>query len=230
VQKRSTVTNARQHLAARLILHVDIKGFFDSITTKMVEAAVRPLCADSVIATDVARLATLNGFLPQGSPASPILANLVCVALDQQLTVLASGYQAAYTRYGDNIAFSGDSVPAVDSVAPILASHGFTLGRNYQQRRGKAQYVTGLTVADSQMPRIPLRVKKRIRQILHYSDRYGFASHLAHEHASAIDQVNELHGWISYIIGVERELGTKLRKQCEIVLGRYFGRMLVRLV
>lgn len=218
VQKRSIVTNAQIHLGQHTLLHADIKDFFDSITTDQIEEAFRALGCKSSIANTLARVCTLNGQLPQGSSASPILANLVCRHLDTDLNTLAAANHCKYSRYADDITISGDQVPDVREIESLLNRHGFSL-RNEKsriQRRGRSQYVTGLTVVDKTSPRVPRVMKRRLRLELHYADRYGVSSHLEHTRSEDTPEhaVNRLDGWISFIYSVEGNAHKRLYEQC----------------
>ena len=68
--------------------------------------------------------------LPQGSPASPALANLAVFTLDRRLSALAKSVDANYSRYADDLSFSGDSHVAgtlLRAVPPIVEDEGFQL-------------------------------------------------------------------------------------------------------
>lgn len=218
VQKRSIVTNARIHLGQHTLLHADIKDFFDSITVDQVDEALRALGCTPPVANTLARVCTLNGQLPQGSSASPILANLVCRYLDTDLNTLAAANHCKYSRYADDITISGDQVPAGGEVETVLKRHGF-LTRNDKcriQRRGRSQYVTGLTVVDKTSPRVPRLMKRRLRLELHYAERYGVESHLEHIGSEDTPEraVSRLEGWMRFIYSVEGNARKRLYEKC----------------
>jgi len=220
VNKRSTATNASVHLAKKRIVHADIKDFFDSIRLPEVESAFRAIGWAPPLAMLLARVSTLNGQLPQGASSSPCIANLVCRHLDTDMDTLAKASSCSYTRYADDITFSGDSLPSEPQLASILSAYGFRLrdGSYREQRRGKAQYVTGLTVSESSKPHIPRVAKRRLRLELHYAAKFGVDSHLErtgsplkHE-----EELARLLGWINFIYSVEgsgRLFGQWLRVQ-----------------
>jgi RNA-directed DNA polymerase len=222
VPRRSIATNARAHLGARLILHADIQDFFDAIKIVQVLDAFRKLGCAEPIAEVLARICTLNGQLPQGSSSSPPLANLVCRRLDADLLVLARAHQCQYSRYADDITISGDSVPAAADVSAILREHGFVLRKDKcrVQRRGRTQYVTGLTVSDRTRPRVPRVQKRRLRLILHYAARFGVADHLQRTR-SEVDVSTELarlEGWLNFLHSVEGQ--GRLSEQWRTVAAR----------
>ena len=180
VRERSIVTNAKKHLGQRVLLHADIKSFFECITLEQVCSAFESLGCKPEVARILGRLCTLDRFLPQGVHSSPVLANLVCRHLDADLMQLAAAQGCVYTRYADDITISGEEVPQPSSVENILSRYGFQLRKEKCriQRRGSSQFVTGLSVADPRMPRYSRRDKQRLRLILYYASRYGIEDHI----------------------------------------------------
>jgi hypothetical protein len=209
LKKRSTRTNAKQHLGARVLLHADITGFFDAITTNQVKAALIAAGASVALATTLAQGCTIDGLLRQGTRCSPTLANLVCRKMDATMVDLATAHECVYTRYADDMTFSGSQVPEDDAIIQILESNGFELrdGRCYRQYKGRSQYVTGLTVSDSSRPRLPRRLKHRLRLIFHYIGKYGLDEHW--NRLGVEDSIREewwLCGMLKFARSIEPEL------------------------
>ena len=216
VHGRSIRTNAAQHLGRQVVLHGDIKGFFDAITDGQVRDGLVALGATASIAALVSRACTIDGRLRQGTRCSPALANLVCRQLDLDLVLLAGTTGSTYTRYADDLVFSGDKVPTSDAVAGVLERHGFTLrdGRCHVQIRGCSQFVTGLHVFDGGKPRLPRRLKRRLRLVLHYVERFGLDAHF--EHAASRPLTTSpiaLAGLLRYAQSVEPDIVTQWRAQ-----------------
>jgi retron-type reverse transcriptase len=211
VSKRSIATNAALHLAQKYVLNVDIQDFFDSITQEQVTQVYRQLGCIESIALVFARLCTFHGRLVQGASTSPMLANLVCVALDRDLAELGKKNDCSYSRYADDITFSGEQSPRKKEVERCLKQHGFQLNLHKWKRqpRGQSQYVTGLTVFDGTRPRIPKDVKRKLRQILHYASKYGLESHLSkiqcHDEYSVPFEIRRIDGLIAFMYSVEPE-------------------------
>jgi len=178
-KKHSARTNAEQHLGAPILLHADIKGFFDAITTAQVKTALIAEGCTPPVAELISKACTIDGLLRQGTRCSPVLANLVCIAMDQSFLRLARSHTCTYSRYADDLTFSGERVPCDEAVREILAADGFVLRDNkcYRQFRGKTQYVTGLTVADPNRPRLPKRLKHDLRTTMHFIEIHGLAGH-----------------------------------------------------
>ncbi len=109
VRKRSIITNAMMHLNRKNVLNVDLKNFFDSFNFGRVRGFFITnnhfrLCEET--ATVIAQIACYENKLPQGSPCSPVITNLITHILDIRLAALARDNACTYTRYADDITFS----------------------------------------------------------------------------------------------------------------------------
>lgn len=169
----SIVRNASFHTRKNFVFNIDLKDFFPSITFARVRAMLisQPYNLTPETATVIAHLATVGGKLPQGSPCSPVISNMICASLDMQLRTLAKRHKASYTRYADDITFSfyvpmqylpedivvlGDNeggkthhtVSVGVVLSEIISKKGFTINpeKVRLQRRDEKQVVTGLVV------------------------------------------------------------------------------------
>ncbi len=164
---RSIITNARQHVGAAWILNLDLEDFFGSINFGRVLGALRgrPFCFNKQVAVAISRLSTLDNALPLGSPASPILSNIVCRSMDRDLLSVAREYSIFYTRYADDLTFSSRSKKYLSSPGQLPQSLQNTIedciqenGFHINRRKQKFYYgsnggiVTGLRVTSSVTP------------------------------------------------------------------------------
>lgn len=108
-RQRSIITNAMMHLDRRNVLNIDLENFFQSFNFGRVRGFFiknQNFELDPHIATVIAQIACHNNELPQGSPCSPVITNLITHSLDIRLAALASKHSCIYTRYADDITFS----------------------------------------------------------------------------------------------------------------------------
>jgi len=173
IKGRSIRTFAARHAGQRVVLRMDLSDFFPTVSAARIQtvframgypepvadllggictnAAPRDLCAG--LAYD-ARSLYSRAHLPQGAPTSPALANLCTHRADCRLTGLAESAGAKYTRYADDLAFSGgeDFERRVERfsthVAAILLEEGFAVNHRKTRimRRGVRQHLAGLVV------------------------------------------------------------------------------------
>jgi retron-type reverse transcriptase len=109
VRNKSIITNAFKHVNQKNVLNLDLSDFFDSFNFGRVRGFFiknNNFKLNENIATVIAQIACLNNKLPQGSPCSPVITNLITHSLDIRLAKLAESNSCIYTRYADDITFS----------------------------------------------------------------------------------------------------------------------------
>ncbi|MBK3868603.1 ribonuclease H [Pseudomonas stutzeri] len=109
VRDRSILTNAVMHLNQRNVLNIDLKDYFDQFNFGRVRGyfiSNKLFQLDPAIATVIAQIACYDNKLPQGSPCSPVISNLITHSLDIRLASLARDNSCIYTRYADDITIS----------------------------------------------------------------------------------------------------------------------------
>ncbi len=169
-KQRSIVSNARPHVGAEVVLNLDLKEFFPTLEYKRIRGVFRGLGYGEAAATIFALLCSepnvdeveLDGLrwyvadgvrrLPQGAPTSPAITNIVCRRLDARVAGAARKLGFTYTRYADDLTFSGpassDVGAMLDRVRWIALDEGFAEHPDKTRvlRRGRRQEVTGLVV------------------------------------------------------------------------------------
>jgi len=233
VSKRNIKTNASQHLAKKYLLSIDIKDFFETITSQMIQVELENLKFTKEVSEWISKLLTLNNKLVQGYNTSPTIANIVASSMDKDFLALCKN-DIIYTRYADDLYFSSNiELPKLEDLETIIIKHGFQLNptKTKYMPRGSKQYVTGLSVFDQNCPRIPKRIKRNLRLELFYINKWGLQSHVLknlgytnEEFERSFDiqyEVSEMrqktifriNGWIQFIKSIELNLGIKLNKQ-----------------
>lgn len=219
VKGRSILTNAQPHLARPVVLGVDLQDFFPSISADTVAEALERADLDDQTARLISRATTVEQQLPAGFSTSPFLSNMVFHPTDLSLLQLSEDLEITYTRFADDLSFSGDFGDEVlEAIRSLLADHGWSLNdaKTRFMRRGGPQYVTGLYVGAADRPYIPRRVKRRLRQRLHYMAQFGFAD----VHQRGRDEAmfeNQSWGWLRYVGQVEPWTAARLQAVLERV-------------
>lgn len=165
---RSIFTNAWEHKNRRYVLNIDIENFFPSINFGRIRGffiSNRDYALPVKAATLIAQIACFEGKLPQGSPCSPIIANLIAHLLDVRMVRLAKAYKCMYSRYADDLTFSTNQMKFPSNIAEELEGYpgswvlsrsilkeiartGFSINhqKTRMQSRPSRQLVTGLVV------------------------------------------------------------------------------------
>jgi hypothetical protein len=233
VPGRSTVTNARPHVGARVVVKMDLVDFFPTIHFGRVTGLFEHYGAGREAAEALATLVTYRpklpdgrvawpSVMPQGAPTSPALSNLLCRRMDARLSALAAKVGAVYTRYADDLTFSFREEPRAGLgrflwwVNQIIGQEGFV--ENLKKRRilrpaGQLR-VTGL-VTNSGLS-VPREARRRFRAVLHACERLGVTKEATgHDEPKAY-----LLGFAAYVAMVQPELGAKLRAEVKRLLAR----------
>lgn len=231
---RSAIDHALLHVGHRRVLTVDLRDFFTHITARRLfgllvsagypEAVAYLIAGLSTTATPIAVLSRMppggrvderyaqrarlrEPHLPQGSPSSPAWSNAICFSLDRRLAGLATHIGATYSRYADDLTFSGDRVPDLGVIGAIVTAEGFALNpaKSRSRGRGRRQQVTGVVVNDR--PNVPREEYARLRAILHDAESHGAARA---NRASIPDFAAHLWGRINWVTQLNPERGRRL--------------------
>jgi len=229
---RSTLTNASAHVKRSVVVNLDLVDFFPTITFPRVRGVFEQLgyspAASTVLAllcTEAPRqkvdyagtpyhVATGPRVLPQGAATSPALSNLVARNLDARLSGIATKLGFTYTRYADDLTFSGDEDASkrlghlLARVRHIAVDEGFRVNEDKTRvrRRNKAQMVTGIVV--NERPGVPRSEVRRLRAILHQAGRQGLAAQNRENHPHFESWIR---GMIAYVSMVNPAQGRALR-------------------
>ncbi len=239
---RSIVTNAVPHVGAAVVINLDLKDFFPSITYRRVKGVFRALGYPESVATILGLLCTepqvdqaeLDGEtwyvatgerrLPQGSPASPAVTNILCATLDRRLQGLARTLGFAYTRYADDLTFSasGEGTKNINklknAVKAIIESEDLALhpAKTRVMRPGCRKEVTGVVVNDK--PGVDRKTLRRFRALLHQVEQQGPQGK---KWGHSPDLLSAIEGYANFVGMVDAEKGKKLKEQVKAIARKY---------
>jgi RNA-directed DNA polymerase len=212
VKKRSAFTNAAIHVGAAKLMKVDIRDFFPSIDQHKVREALLPFEIPDSGRDLLAELVTLDGTLPIGFPTSPLLSNIVLQQADERLAAIADTFKCAYSRYADDLSFSGGQLPSLSEIRSVLIDAGFSLAndKTVLTKRGQKMVVTGYDIT-SESPRLPKIQRHGLRQTAYYIAKFGVEGHSKYIGSSAQSESTRLQGRIDYLHASQPHLAAKLR-------------------
>lgn len=154
IKEKSIITNAIPHVSKNYVLNIDLKNFFPSVTINRVESVLKktPFELNEYLLKTISNLTTYKGVLPQGAPSSPLITNIIAYSLDQELEQFAIEKGINFTRYVDDITFSGEEYIYdtffVYDLTTIISKHNFNI--NWKKFRLQKYYnrqeVTGIIV------------------------------------------------------------------------------------
>ena len=191
---------------------IDLADFFPSISAKQIKNVFlsEPFYFDSQLATALTLLTTYEGKLPQGAPTSPVLSNFTCLKLDRELACWAAKNHINYSRYADDLTFSGEvfiSTEKQQEIRQIILQNQFVVNEKKVRQRvtNRQQTVTGLTV--NSKVNVDRRYLKKVRAMLHDTRINGISIgtknhfNLTHNPSKYETQkfLNKLSGMIGFI-------------------------------
>lgn len=204
VLEKSIVNNAIKHVGQHYVLNMDLKDFFHAFDRNRVKLGFmyepfnlngdkEPLAfmLASLCTHPIEMEGEVRTVLPQGSPTSPTLTNILCKKLDRRLKGLAKRFGATYTRYADDITFSSPQNIYQRVDKPVMNERGayedfiselerlikeeklnINQKKTRLQKKGFRQEVTGLIVNDK--VNVQRRYVKQIRMWIYYWEKYGY--------------------------------------------------------
>ncbi len=127
IKGKNILSNAKQHTNKKYILKIDVSNFFNSIKTSSINNIFIKLGCNETSAKLFSDLCTYDNVLKEGFNTSPILANLYCYNLDNELIYLSNKYNLTFTRYSDDITFSSDNnnFPKIEELEQIFSNYNF---------------------------------------------------------------------------------------------------------
>ena len=205
----SILDNATPHLQHPQVLKMDIKDFFPSISINRIIRVFKKLGYHHKLAYALAALCCHHSCLPQGAPTSPILSNIVMRHIDRRLEGLSRRYNITYTRYADDLTFSGEhiSVKFIEYIQSIIVDGGFSVNQSKTKllKNNVKKIITGVSISSGK-PTIPKTLKRRLRQEAFYIHKYGYKQHAKHcRHIVDPAYKLRLMGKFSYWNSIERD-------------------------
>lgn len=239
---KSICTNAQPHIGKDIVINIDLKNFFPTITYKRVKGLFSKLGYSEQISTVLALICTeipcdkveMDGveyfvqkserILPQGSPASPAISNLIAFRLDKKIKGLASKYNFIYTRYADDLTFStsADNEKQIAKLLffleKIILSEGLAINpdKTTVMRKGRQQRVTGIVV--NKKLNIPRNDMKRFRALLHNIKMNGWKDQ---KWKGSSNLPFSVKGYISFVKMVNLARGRQFEEQLALIINKH---------
>ena len=210
IKKRSICDNAKMHINQKVVVNIDLKDFFPSISYSQVFKIFRYIGYSYRISHYLTKLCTNYNFvLPQGAPTSPGISNIVLLKLDKRLLSLAKKYGFLYSRYADDLTFSGDEniLKYIKVIKKIIFDEGYNINANKfrVQFNNSRQVVTGLVV--NKKLTIPQKIRNELDLALYYINKFGLQNHLDKINCQKAFYKEHLYGLAYYSKMVDSNIG-----------------------
>lgn len=202
--KVSLMDNLKFHKKQPKLVTMDIENFFDSIKEEAVETIFMDMGYSKLIANLLAKLCTYNGSLPQGAPTSPCLSNLFFISADAQIATYCLLHKIRYTRYADDLSFSGDfdEQKLIEKITGIVQQKKLkiNLAKTKIMTQNKRQVVTGIVV--NKKPQVDFNKRNELRQTLYYIQKFGFEEHCMFKNIRKKQYLEHLIGRVNFVLQI----------------------------
>ena len=203
---KSIIENAKYHSKSDYLLNLDIKDFFPSVHFERVMQIFRDLGFNDSISEILCILTTYNHELPQGAPTSPLLASLALSNLDKRLTKLAETNHVLYSRYFDDISFSGGKriLALEETIKRIVRSENYKVNtKRYLYGKGEVKEINGISISSGK-----LFLKNTGDLLVYLEDLKNFSITKLRSDDPEKER-KSLAGKVSFLKGVNKENGAK---------------------
>lgn len=204
VPKRSIKEHTIYHTDEPLVLTLDIKEFFKSIRFDLVESLFCKMGYSVKVSNLITKLCFLESELPQGAPTSPYISNLIMKDFDNEVSKYCINNKLKYTRYADDLAFSGNlNINEVETlVKGELSKIGLEL--NDEKRKlmkpNQPQLVSGIIV--NKKAQLPKKVRNSLRNEMYYIKKFGLDNHMERTKQKKLNYLKHLIGRINYVLQI----------------------------
>ncbi len=203
---------AKPHTNRDVLIHLDIRDFFGSVSEDLVFGMFfRETGYAKSLCRFLAQLCCHRGCLPQGAATSPMLSNIVFRPCDDALCRIAEKYHMNYTRYSDDLFFSGDGdLPVKEILKEIrqaLGAWGFRLNeeKTKVRRRQHRQTVLGMTV--NEHLQVSRSYRRKLEQELYYLEKFGKNARGAAAYGDYLKYMQQLQGKLAYVLQTDPDNG-----------------------
>ena len=199
--------NAIPHINKEMILKLDIKDFFENISfVDIYNSCFSIEYFPKSVGMILTYLCTYDNHLTQGSPTSAYISNLVMKEFDEELGNWCNLKNISYTRYSDDMTFSGEFNPSelIVKVRKMLYKLGLELNNNkiHIVHKSSSQNVTGIVV--NEKLQVNIKYRNKIRQEIYYIEKFGLSSHMKKSDINIESKryLNKLYGRIIYVLQI----------------------------
>lgn len=202
--------NALVHQKKEQILKLDIKDFFNNIHfLDVYQSCFSIEYFPKSIGMLLTYLCTYNDYLPQGAPTSAAISNLVMKDFDEEMGAWCQENNIAYTRYSDDLTFSGNinAKEIITKVKKELSPLGLQINpeKIHFISKNKQQKITGIVV--NEKVQVAKTYRHQIRQEMYYIKKYGLVEHMKYKNVKldADQYVASLKGRIEFVLQIDNQ-------------------------
>jgi len=202
--KTSLMENLKFHKNQPKVFTLDLENFFSSIKIELVEKVFHELGYSKMVSNLLAKLCSRDNSLPQGAPTSPYLSNLIFKEADTIISDFCIQQKIRYTRYADDLSFSGDfdENELLNKVTDAVEKLNLRINESKTKLMtpNMRQTVTGIVVNDK--PQVAFNKRNELRQAMYYIKKFGFDEHRVYKEIKKANYLEHLLGKINFVLQI----------------------------
>lgn len=200
----SLIENLKFHKNQPKVFTLDLENFFPSIRIEEIQKLFTELGYSKNVSNLLAHLCTRDNRLPQGAPTSPYLSNLIFKDLDLDISDYCKQHKIRYTRYADDLSFSGDfdEKKLLHLVVQTLEKKDFKINTSKTKLMtpDRRQTVTGIVV--NEKPQVVFHKRNALRQAMYYIKKFGIDEHREFKEIDQANFLEHLLGKINFVLQI----------------------------
>jgi RNA-directed DNA polymerase len=200
----SLIENLKFHKNQPKVFTLDLENFFPSIKIQAIEKNFIGLGYSRLVSKMLSKLCTREGVLPQGAPTSPYLSNLIFKNADAEIAVFCKQRKIRYTRYADDLSFSGDfdENELLTKITKIIENLNLKINpdKTKMMTPNTRQTVTGIVV--NEKPQVVFHKRNELRQAMYYIKKFGFDEHREYKEINQANYLEHLLGKIDFVLQI----------------------------
>lgn len=200
----SLIENLKFHKNQPKVFTLDLENFFPSIKIQAIEKIFIGLGYSRLVSKMLSKLCTREGVLPQGAPTSPYLSNLIFKNADAEIANFCKQLEIRYTRYADDLSFSGDfdENELLTKITEIIENLNLKINpdKTKLMTPNNRQTVTGIVV--NEKPQVVFHKRNELRQAMYYIIKFGFDEHREYKEINQANYLEHLLGKIDFVLQI----------------------------
>ena len=205
--KTSLMENLKFHKNQPKVFTLDLENFFPSLKMELVEKVFLELGYSKMVSNLLAKLCTRDRALPQGAPTSPYLSNLIFKEADTVIADFCKQRKIRYTRYADDLSFSGDfdEKELLEKVRETVENLNLRINESKTKLMtpNTRQTVTGIVV--NHKPQVVFHKRNTLRQAMYYIKKFGLDEHRVYKEIRQANYLEHLLGKINFVLQINPE-------------------------
>ncbi|UBM61323.1 reverse transcriptase family protein [Candidatus Sulfidibacterium hydrothermale] len=198
----SIIENLRFHVNQPKVFTLDLENFFPSIKTDSIESIFLNVGYSKILSNLMAKLCTRDNSLPQGAPTSPYLSNIFFKPVDDIISRYCIDNKIRYTRYADDLSFSGDfdENSLMEFVSNVISELNLTINKNKTRLMtpNMRQTVTGIVV--NKKTQVVFHKRNNLRKDIYYIKKYGLHNHMKFRNIKQSNYLEHLLGKVNFVL------------------------------